>query len=324
MINELLFLLSFIMLFYGGEFLVKSSIHIALRMKISTLVVGLTVVSLATSSPELYVSIQSAVVQDITDITFGSIIGSYIANITLVLGLTAMVFKINVARSILTVNFPFMFLSSVLLGLIVYMNNSEIDRISGVIFVAVLCVFTFLIISISRRQSIKNASDGVESDSNYPPLYVSVLYMAIGVFLLYFGSIFLVDGVEEIAHHFNISESIISVSLVAIGTSIPELATSLVAAFIRETNLAIGNLIGSNIFNVLAVLGITSIIKPIRLTEESIVSIYDHPLILDYFWMIISTFLLAVILYVSSRHVISRIEGFFLFVFYIFFIVSLI
>ena len=295
-------------------------------MQISTLVVGMTVVSFATSSPELFVSIQSAVFQDVTDITFGSIIGSNIANITLVLGLTAMVFKINVARSILMLNFPFMFLSSVLLGLVVYMNDSEIDRLSGIVFVVILSLFIFLIISLSRRKNVISHKDesSIEPESNYPAFYVSVVYMIIGVVLLYFGSKFLVDGVEVIAGHFNISESIISVSLVAIGTSVPELATSLVAAFRKETDLALGNLIGSNIFNVLAVLGITSIIRPIRLTEGSILSINDHPLIVDYFWMILSVLLLAVILYITSKHVITRIEGLVLLLFYIFFLISLI
>ena len=314
MINELLFLLSFIMLFYGGELLVKSSVSLALRMNVSTLVVGMTVVSFATSSPELFVSIQSTVIQDITDVTFGSVIGSNIANITLVLALTAIVFKINVDRTMLIINYPFMLFSSLLLGIVVYFNSWTIDRLSGIIFVVSLLLFSWVIINRSRRDRLSVNHDQVNNNEFIKDsLQISIVYMIIGVILLYFGSQFLVDGVEAIALYFNISESIISVSLVAIGTSIPELATSLVAAFRKQTNLALGNLIGSNIFNVLAVLGVTSIFKPIYLS--------DQLLITHYIWMLLATVLLGLLLYFYSKRVVSKIEGFILLSFYILFMV---
>ena len=314
MINELLFLLSFIMLFYGGELLVKSSVSLALRMNVSTLVVGMTVVSFATSSPELFVSIQSTVIQDITDVTFGSVIGSNIANITLVLALTAIVFKINVDRTMLIINYPFMLFSSLLLGIVVYFNSWTIDRLSGIIFVVSLLLFSWVIINRSRRDRLSVNHDQVNNNEFIKDsLQISIVYMIIGIILLYFGSQFLVDGVEAIALYFNISESIISVSLVAIGTSIPELATSLVAAFRKQTNLALGNLIGSNIFNVLAVLGVTSIFKPIYLS--------DQLLITHYIWMLLATVLLGLLLYFYSKRVVSKIEGFILLSFYILFMV---
>jgi len=137
--------------------------------------------------------------------------------------------------------------------------------------------------------------------------------------LLAFGSEFLVNGVGKIAESFNISERVISVSLVALGTSIPELATSLVAAFRKESNLAIGNLIGSNVFNVLAVLGITSIVHPISLSKSNDLSVpfVNHPLFSDFCWMISSTILLGIFIYILSKKTLNRIEGAFMFLFYI-------
>ena len=131
--DSILFLLSFVMLFFGGEILVRSSVSLALRMRISTLVVGMTVVSFATSSPELFVSIKSAL-DGLTDITFGNVIGSNIANITLVLGLTAIVFRINITKQTIKINFPVMFLAFVLFGSVLYLFN-EINQITGIIFV---------------------------------------------------------------------------------------------------------------------------------------------------------------------------------------------
>ena len=185
MINELLFLLSFIMLFYGGELLVKSSVSLALRMNVSTLVVGMTVVSFATSSPELFVSIQSTVIQDITDVTFGSVIGSNIANITLVLALTAIVFKINVDRTMLIINYPFMLFSSLLLGIVVYFNSWTIDRLSGIIFVVSLLLFSWVIINRSRRDRLSVNHDQVNNNEFIKDsLQISIVYMIIGVILI--------------------------------------------------------------------------------------------------------------------------------------------
>jgi cation:H+ antiporter len=314
--DNILFLLSFVMLFLGGEFLVKSSVDIALKMRISTLVVGMTVVSFATSAPELFVGIKSAL-DGITDprfydITFGNVIGSNIANITLVLGLTAMVFQIKITKQTYLLNYPVMLFTSVLFGVILYFTE-EISRVTGFVFVSILIAFVFILIKKSRKENTQLSEEERKEYQNSvkTPFYVSALYMIAGVFLLAFGSEFLVNGVGKIAESFNISERVISVSLVALGTSIPELATSLVAAFRKESNLAIGNLIGSNIFNVLAVLGITSIITPIQLTNSTIMN--------DYLWMMTSILLLGVFIYILSKKILNRIEGAFMFLFYIVF-----
>ena len=311
--DSILFILSFIMLFLGGEFLVKSSVAIALKMRISTLVVGMTVVSFATSAPELFVSIKSAL-DGVTDITFGSVIGSNIANITLVLGLTAMVFQIKITKQTYLLNYPVMLFTSVLFGVVLFFTN-QISQITGFVFISFLLLFVFILIKRSRKENIQLSVEEKEEykSSVKTNVYLTVIYMITGVLLLAFGSEFLVNGVGRIAESFDISERVISVSLVALGTSIPELATSLVAAFRKESNLAIGNLIGSNIFNVLAVLGITSIITPIQLS--------DSPIMIDYLWMMSSIILLGVFIYILSKKILTRIEGTCMFLFYIIFMI---
>ena len=311
--DSILFILSFVMLFLGGEFLVKSSVAIALKMRISTLVVGMTVVSFATSAPELFVSIKSAL-DGVTDITFGSVIGSNIANITLVLGLTAMVFQIKITKQTYLLNYPVMLFTSVLFGVVLFFTN-QISQLTGFVFISLLLLFVFILIKRSRKENIQLSLEEKEEykSSVKTNVYLSVIYMIVGVLLLAFGSEFLVNGVGRIAESFDISERVISVSLVALGTSIPELATSLVAAFRKESNLAIGNLIGSNIFNVLAVLGITSIITPIQLS--------DSPIMIDYLWMMSSIILLGVFIYILSKKILTRIEGTCMFLFYIIFMI---
>ena len=309
--DNILFLLSFVMLFLGGEFLVKSSVALALRMRISTLVVGMTVVSFATSSPELFVSIKSSL-DGMTDITFGNVIGSNIANITLVLGITAMVFRINITKQTIKINFPVMFLTFVLFGSILYLFN-EINQLTGIIFVLLLIIFGWILIKRSREENIRLSEEEKEEfeKARETPLVQSILYMIVGISLLIYGSRFLVNGVQSIAELFKWDNRIVSVSLVAIGTSLPELATSLVAAFRKESNLAIGNLIGSNIFNVLAVLGITSIITPIKMIDESLFT--------DYIWMMISVIILGFFIYILSKKQVSRTEGLLLLILYIVF-----
>jgi len=284
-------------------------------MRISTLVVGMTVVSFATSAPELFVSIKSAL-DGVTDITFGSVIGSNIANITLVLGLTAIVFQIKITKQTYLLNYPVMLFTSVLFGVVLFFTN-QISHLTGFVFISLLLLFVFILIKRSRKENVQLS---VEENEEYKssvktPVYLSVIYMITGVLLLAFGSEFLVNGVARIAESFDISERVISVSLVALGTSIPELATSLVAAFRKESNLAIGNLIGSNIFNVLAVLGITSIITPIQLS--------DSPIMIDYLWMMSSIILLGVFIYILSKKILTRIEGTCMFLFYIIFMIFL-
>jgi len=306
----ILFLVSFIMLFIGGDLLVRSSVSLALKMRISTLVVGMTVVSFATSSPELFVSLQ-AVLDGSNDIAFGNVIGSNIANITLVLGVTALIFRVKISEQTITLNYPILLLSSLVFGGVLYFFGGVPQSI-GVLFIFLLLVFVWMLIQKSRKDNLKAATDEDEllEKASDDSLIKNLGFLIVGIILLKFGADYLVDGTITIAKKFEISERVIAVTVVAIGTSIPELATSIVAALKKEHNLAIGNLIGSNIFNILAVLGVVASVKEITLVDTAILSF-------DYVWMIVITFVLGLFIYAFSKRQISRTEGILLLLIYI-------
>ena len=282
-------LVGLLLLFFGGELLVRGSVALALKMRISTLVVGMTVVSFATSAPELFVSLQ-AVLNGSNDIAFGNVIGSNIANITLVLGVTALIFRVKISEQTAILNYPFLLLSSLIFGVVMYYFKG-IPQEVGFLFIFLLLVFTWLLISQSRKENLKSANDDdLLKQTSSDSLFKSLGFLFAGIVLLKFGADYLVEGTIAIAKKFEISERVIAVTVVAIGTSIPELATSIVAALKKEHNLAVGNLIGSNIFNILAVLGVVASIKEITIVDSAILSF-------DYVWMIIITFILALFIY---------------------------
>ena len=303
-------LIGLLLLFFGGELLVRGSVALALKMRISNLVVGMTVVSFATSAPELFVSLQ-AVLNGSNDIAFGNVIGSNIANITLVLGVTSLIFRVKISEQTATLNYPFLLLSSLIFGTVMYYFNG-IPQEVGFLFIFLLLVFTWVLISKSRKENLKSVADEDEllQEASSDSLFKSLGFLIAGIVLLKFGADFLVEGTISIAKKFEISERIIAVTVVAIGTSIPELATSIVAALKKEYSLAVGNLIGSNIFNILAVLGVVASIKEINIADSAILSF-------DYVWMIIITFILGLFIYTFSKRQISRAEGILLLLIYI-------
>lgn len=303
----ILLLFGLVLLFCGGELLVKGSVALALKIQISTLVVGMTIVSLATSAPELFVSLQ-ALIEGSSNIALGTVIGSNIANITLVLGVTAMIFRVQISKQTINLNFPILLISSLVFGGVLFYFNG-VPKIAGYLFVIFLLLFMFVLIKKSRKE-YSQLEDEFQEETKQDSLYKSVAFLIIGVLLLKFGADSLVDGAIKVAKYFNVSDRIIAVTIVAIGTSIPELATSIVAAFKKENNLAVGNLIGSNIFNILAVLGITSAIKNITIDDIAILHF-------DYLWMIMSTFIVGLFIYILSKKQISRKEGSILFLLYI-------
>ena len=309
----LFLLLGFVLLFFGGELLVKGSVSLALRMKISTLVVGMTIVAFATSAPELFVSLK-AIFSGSSNIALGNVIGSNIANIALVLALTAIIFRVKISKQTLFLNYPMVLGSSLLFGLVLYFFNG-IPSVIGFFFVILLLVFIWSLITLSRRQYFKSedTKDIVLEDSKNNSLFSSMIMLIFGGMMLKYGAEFLVDSTVFLAEKFGISDRVIAVTIVAIGTSVPELATSIIAALKKEENLAVGNLLGSNIFNILAVLGITASISEINIVDAEILSI-------DYFWMMLITFLFGFFLYVFSKQKISRKEGLLLLLIYIFYI----
>ncbi len=296
LIGILMILAGFVLLFFSGDWLVKSSVQIARYFKISTLVVGLTVVAFGTSAPELIVSLK-AVFDGVPDISIGNVIGSNIANIALVLGLVGIILPIRVSKES-SVMFDWGVMMGASILFLIFIQNEVIEFHEGIIFLILLALYLVFSIYKSRRKVSK--SDEIPKNPTLKMKYAIALLVlsAVG---LYFGSDLLVRGVVIVAKGFDISERVIGVSVVAFGTSVPELATSIMAAVKKETAISIGNIIGSNIFNILGILGVTSILKPIGVSEM-IISI-------DIWWMIGVAVMLMLAMLPLKHSVISRWKG---------------
>ena len=242
-------------LFFGGEALVRGSVGIARRLAIPPLLIGLTVVGFGTSTPELLVSVDAAL-RGVPDIALGNIIGSNIANILLIVGLTALVWPITVMGA--TLRRDTLVMVAAALALVPIFALGYMGRLPGVVLVAGLAGYLVW--------AYRTPGDAAAEDENLPAprsTLVSALWVIGGLVVLMVGARFLVDGAVSIARGYGISEAFIGLTIVAVGTSLPELATSLIAAFRRQSEIAIGNIVGSNIFNVLGILGITAVIAPI-------------------------------------------------------------
>ena len=240
----ILMLLGFGLLVIGGEFLVRASVALSFKLNISKMVVGLTVVSFATSLPELLVSLNAAL-NGSPSIAINNVIGSNIANIGLVLGITALIGTIYVDKSFYKINWPAMMVFSFAFYYFLS-NDSKLDAVEG----AVLFLSLLLFIAYSLKQS-----EGIETDDSMDAFtmisnFKIVIWLIIGGVALYFGAKWLVDGAVVIAQKIGVSEAVISVSVIAVGTSIPELAASVIAVLRKEKAISLGNLIGSNIFNI--------------------------------------------------------------------------
>lgn len=304
-------LIGFVLLVVGGEFLVRASVALSLKLDISRMVIGLTVVSFATSAPELLVSLQAAI-DGFSDISLGNVIGSNIANIGLVLGLTAMVSPLMVDRDFFRINWPTMMVFSIILYFFLLSNN-ELSRMEGLLLLIGLVVYLFILIRRSRKKDTVIAEEVDESLRSVSGIKMTI-WLLIGIFALWGGSELLVKGAVDLATALGISERVISVTVIAIGTSVPELAASLIAAIKKEKAISLGNLIGSNIFNIASVLGITAMITPIVVQSEKILTS-------DIFWMLGIAFILLPLLFIPKFSVMGRKEGFFLLTGYAIFII---
>ncbi len=277
---EYLFLLAgIVLLLLGGDFLVRAAVELSLRLKISILVVGMTVVSFATSAPELLVSLKAAYL-GFSDIAIGNVIGSNIANISLILGLTAIVFPIAVKPTTYKIDWWIMMGAILLLfGFVAF--DRLLSGVEAIVLVAALVWYNIFQIRSSRRhtKSTAPAEDELELPKKRLSLPLSIFFLMGGVASLKFGSDFLIDGAVIIAQQWNISERVIGLTVVSVGTSLPELAASLVASFKGEQELSLGNLIGSNIFNILAVLGLTGLVVDIPLNSDALLT-FDFPVLI--------------------------------------------
>ena len=305
--NLLFIFFGFLLLVIGGEFIVRSSVAISLKFKISKLVIGMTVVAFATSLPELIVSVNAAL-NNSPAIAINNVIGSNIANIALVLSIISILSFIKVDKNFYRQDWPIMFGFSILLT-VFCITNQVLNQIEGVILVVSLLLFIYYSLKKSNNKlNIDDVDDKLVSTSNTK----IITWLLISSVSLYFGAEFLVNGAVNFANQINISEAVISVSIVAIGTSIPELAASLIAIAKKEKGISVGNLIGSNIFNIGSVLGITAIIKPIQIVQE----ILER----DIIWMLFFALLLLLMALLPKRNGLGKLKGFFMLLLYFIFI----
>ena len=294
-------------LLIGGQFIVRASVALSFRLNLSKFVIGMTVVSFATSLPELIVSI-SAALNNSPSIAVNKVIGSNIANIGLILGLISVLGNITVDNNFYKRDWPWMFFISIALWLFL-VNDKLLSGYEGFILIIILSNFIFVLLKKSdSKKTIKDVDEKLSIVSNFK----IITWLIISSFSLYYGAVFLIEGAVNLAKHTNISVAVISVTILAIGTSLPELAASLMAISKKEQGIFVGNLIGSNIYNIGSVLGITAMIKEIPIAEEIIIR--------DILWMLIFVALIMVLSLLLKKGKISKFKGLIMLVAYFVFI----
>ncbi len=295
-----------LLLFVSGKYLVDSSVAVSRRLKIPRMVIGLTVVAFGTSAPELLVSLQAAF-SGFPEIAMGNVVGSNISNILLVLAITALIYPIPVPASSVKQDWPVMMTISLLLFLFSF--NGVVSRWEGGVLVALLAGYIVLSVRKSRKAGM---DPGLPDTQPLMRWWVAAVMFLGSVAGLAIGADLLVDNVALIAEDLGISKRVISITMVAVGTSIPEVATSVIAALKKETEISVGNIIGSNIMNILSVLGLTSLVRPIRVSAEMIR--FDIP------WMLAVAVLMLLLMLPAARSRITRWEGSFMIVIYLLYI----
>ncbi|MFQ3333309.1 MAG: cation:H+ antiporter [Flavobacteriales bacterium] len=304
-----LIFIGFILLVVGGEFLIRSSVALSFKLNLSKLIIGMTVVSFATSVPELLVSVQAAL-DGSPDLALGNVIGSNIANIALVLGITAVISPLTIDKNFYKMNWPAMMLISLLFYYFLT-NDNTISSVEGIILLVFLVVFVYVMIAKAKSGktvAVEDVDDALQ-ETSYFKIF---LWLLIGGSALYFGSSWLVEGAKDIALNFGVSEGVIGATVIAVGTSVPELAASIIAALKGEKAISLGNLIGSNIFNIGSVIGLTAIITPITAVEPNVLT--------NVYWMLAVSTVLIPLVFIPNKFEISRLKGLFLLATYIVFI----
>jgi cation:H+ antiporter len=304
-------LLGLTLLVIGGEFLVRSSVALSFKLSLSKMVIGLTVVSFATSAPELLVSVQAAL-DGHSSISLGNIIGSNIANIGLVLGITAFITPLAIEKAD---KFYWHWLVMMLLSAAVYilLYNRKINVTDGIILIVMLIIYLWILINRTRKkadmEAIEEVNDALAEVSNFKIIF----WLLIGGGALWGGSVLLVDGAVDLATVMGVSERVIAVTMIAVGTSVPELAASIIAALKKEKAISLGNLIGSNIFNIASVLGITAVIQPIAVEDAAILNN-------DIFWMLGFAAVLLPLAFLPQKFIFGRYKGLLLLIAYMVFV----
>lgn len=304
------------LLLLAANYLVDASVAIAQRAKISNFIIGLTIVGIGTSAPELFVSISSALTNS-GDIAMGNVIGSNVANIFLILGVAAMIFPFPIERLQRRRDIPFLIFATILLSLIANdsmipgLRENELIRLDGIVlllmFVGYMC---WVVIQKGKdpKRALEEADEETTSSlTGKNPWLLWAIAIASLALLIYGGNLFL-DSAKNLARAWGITEAVISITIVAVGTSLPELVTAIIAASKKNPQLALGNVIGSNLFNLMFILGTASTIKPLVMVDIC-------PW--DYIVMIVATFMLYMVVLTFKRDKFDRIEGFIFFAAYV-------
>lgn len=300
MLTYVLFVIGFVLLIKGADYLVGGASSIARKLNISPLVIGLTIVAFGTSAPELFVNLYASF-KGTTDIAIGNIVGSNIANILLILGISAMLYPLRVTKGTVWKEIPLSLLAVVLVFIMANdflvdgISANAITRSDGLALIAFFIIFLYYTFGIAKAQGEEN-----QDDITLHSTPKSVLMIIGGMAGLVLGGQWIVNGAIAIAGAFGLSEALIGLTVVAIGTSLPELATSAVAAYKKRADIAIGNVVGSNIFNIFWILGLSSVIKPLPFRPE---------LNFDIAAVIIASTLLFVWMFIGTKHVLLRWQG---------------
>lgn len=298
-VSILLIVVGLILLVYGANWFVKGASSLAKSFKIPSIVIGLTIVAMGTSAPELSVNLSSAFAGN-SDIALGNVIGSNIVNILLILGIAAMITNLSVQKNTTRKEIPYSLFAAVALLVMsadVFFDgavNNVISRSEGLILLAFFGIFLYYVYRLTRQGQIQ------EEEVQVYPLWQTTGMIVAGLAMLVLGGRWIVEGAVDIASMLGVSEKLIGLTIVAIGTSLPELATSVVAALQKKADIAVGNIVGSNIFNVFFILGTTAIVKPLPL---------DSALFVDIGVLMATTIFLFLAMYVGKRHTLERWQG---------------
>lgn len=296
-----------ILLIKGGEWLMKAAVSLSLSMRVPKIVIGMTVVSFATSAPELIVSLQSSL-SGHSDLALGNVIGSNIANLAFVLAITILISPITVSQSFYKTDWPMMILATLLfIGLL--NSDQGLEQWEGACLFILLIVFLVYLI-IFQKQAVY---DEAPEDDELLPLQKTISYFFLGAVGLWLGSETLVKGAISLANSLGVSERIISITVVSIGTSIPELSASIIAVINKEKAISIGNLIGSNIFNLMAVIGVTALVIPIPVGDLNMLSN-------DIWWMLGISLMILPLVFLPRKKQLGRLDGLILLTLYVCFL----
>lgn len=316
MLTYILFLIGFFFLIKGADLLVDGSISIAKKLNISNIVIGLTIVAFGTSTPEFVVNIFASAKGN-TEIAIGNILGSNICNILLILGISAIIRPLVTKKNTVWKEIPLGLLAAFLIGVLA--NDIRIDhgiynglsRIDGIVLLSFFVIFIYYTFGISKITDDFSEENEIKEMSYFK----ASLFILGGLFGLVIGGKWIVEGAVKIAEIFNVSQSVIGLTVIAIGTSLPELATSAIAAYKKQTDIAIGNVVGSNIFNIFWVLGFSAIIRPLPFNENNNI---------DIIMTIFASTILFLIMFIGKKHTIEKWQGFLMVTIYIGYIIFLI